>query len=82
MHHKRQSRNRVAGVSFVTGLPCGWLGSESESVFESVDRFKVEIKSHRGGRHGSCWGVVLSGVRAKCARKSSQALVAFAASLS
>ncbi len=48
MHHKRQSRNRVAGVSFVTGLPCGWLGSESESVFESVDRFKVEIKSRRG----------------------------------
>ncbi len=49
MHHKRQSRNRVAGVVFVTGLPCGWLGSESETVFESVDRFKVEAESRRGG---------------------------------
>ena len=49
MHHKRQSRNRVAGVSFVTGLPCGWLGSESESVFESVDRLRLRLNLAGGG---------------------------------
>jgi len=61
VHHKRQSRNRVAGVFFVTGLPCDWLGSESETVFESVDRFKVEVESTRGDRVAHVGGLFSRG---------------------
>lgn len=48
MHHKRSHAIAWLAFFFVTGLPRGWLGSDSETVFESVDRFKVEAESRRG----------------------------------